>query len=148
MKRIVIKSKAGSLYYNDAEHGVKLEPHEIEPHQRRLLLKRLHEYEDAGLTPEQIISIANELKEYKKLGLSSKRLSEHVAFCHRYHELFGSIDFSRLMELKERDAAMEITEIHVDEYYCPACGAENNCDQGVVKDNFCPRCGQRLKKGN
>ncbi len=51
-----------------------------------------------------------------------------------------------IMELKERDTAMEINEIHVDEYYCPACGAENNCDQGVVEDNFCPRCGQRLKR--
>lgn len=53
-----------------------------------------------------------------------------------------------IMELKERDTAMEINEIHADEYYCPACGAENNCDQGVVEDNFCPRCGHRLKKGN
>lgn len=67
---------------------------------------RLGEYEDTGLTPEQI------------------------------------------RELKERDTAMEINEIHVDEYYCPACGAESNCDQGVVEDNFCPRCGHRLKKGN
>ena len=50
-----------------------------------------------------------------------------------------------IMELKERDMAMEINEIHVDEYYCPVCGAENNCDQGVVEDNFCPNCGQRLK---
>ena len=52
-----------------------------------------------------------------------------------------------ITELKERDTAMEINEIHVDEYYCPACGSENNCDQGVVEDNFCPRCGHRLKKG-
>lgn len=51
-----------------------------------------------------------------------------------------------IMELKERDEAMEINEIHVDEYYCPACGTENNCDQGVVEDNFCPRCGRRLKR--
>lgn len=63
----------------------------------------LEEYEDTGLTPEQI------------------------------------------RELKERDTAMEINEIHVDEYYCPACGAANNCDQGIVEDNFCPRCGQRIK---
>ena len=52
-----------------------------------------------------------------------------------------------IMELKERNTAMEINEIHVDEYYCPACGAENNCDQGVVEDNFCPRCGRRPKDG-
>lgn len=69
-----------------------------------MAMKRLLDYEDTGLTPEQI------------------------------------------RELKERDTAMEINDIHVDEYYCPACGSENNCDQGVVEDNFCPRCGQRLKK--
>lgn len=51
-----------------------------------------------------------------------------------------------IMELNERDTAMEINEIHVDEYYCPACGAENLCDQGTVEDNFCPMCGQRLKR--
>ena len=62
MERLVVKSKAGSLYYNDTEQGVKLEPHEITPHQRRLLLERLHVYEDTGLTPEQI----RELKERDK----------------------------------------------------------------------------------
>ena len=55
MERLIIKSKAGSLYFNDAEWGLKLEPHEIEPHQRRLLLKRLYAYEDTGLTPDQIM---------------------------------------------------------------------------------------------
>ena len=59
MERLVIKSKEGSLYYNDDEHGVKLEPHEIGAHQRRLLLERLHAYEDTGLTPPEI----RELKE-------------------------------------------------------------------------------------
>lgn len=43
-----------------------------------------------------------------------------------------------------RETPMKITEIHVDEYYCPACGAENNCDQGYVQDAYCPACGQRL----
>lgn len=59
MDKLVIKSKAGSLYYNDTDQGVELEPHEITSHQRRLLLERLHEYEDTDLTPEQI----RELKE-------------------------------------------------------------------------------------
>ena len=44
----------------------------------------------------------------------------------------------------KRETPMKITEIHVDEYYCPACGAENNCDQGYVQDAYCPACGQRL----
>lgn len=57
MERLIIKSKAGSLYFNDAEWGLKLEPHEIEPHQRRLLLKRLYAYEDTGLTPDQIMGM-------------------------------------------------------------------------------------------
>lgn len=67
----------------------------------------------------------------------------------RMHEISELLDTGltpeQIRELKERDEAMEINEIHVDEYYCPACGSENNCDQGVVEDNFCPRCGQRLK---
>lgn len=53
MERLVIKSKAGSYYLNDAARGVMFEPYEIEPHQRRLPLKRLYEYEDTGLTPDQ-----------------------------------------------------------------------------------------------
>lgn len=47
-------------------------------------------------------------------------------------------------ELSRRETPMKITEIHVDEYFCPACGAENNCDQGCVQDAYCPACGQRL----
>ena len=58
MERLVIKSKAGSYYLNDAARGVMFEPHEIEPHQRRLLLKRLYEYEDTGLTPDQTRGLA------------------------------------------------------------------------------------------
>lgn len=41
---------------------------------------------------------------------------------------------------------MKVRDIHVDEYFCPACGAENNCDQGVVYDKYCPNCGQKLDK--
>lgn len=50
-----------------------------------------------------------------------------------------------IQKLKDRDTAMKVTDIHTDEYYCPACGAENCCDNGKVKDMFCPKCGQRLK---
>ena len=46
--------------------------------------------------------------------------------------------------INRRETPMKITEIHVDEYYCPACGAENNCDKGYVQDAYCPACGQRL----
>lgn len=43
-----------------------------------------------------------------------------------------------------KQTPMQVTEIHVDEYFCPSCGAENNCDQGYVQDAYCPVCGQRL----
>ncbi len=100
---------------------------------------RLGAYENTGLTPEQIISIATELKEYKKLELSPKRLSEHIAFRRRYHELFGAIDFNRLMELKERDAAKRVLLINGGIPVCPECGAK------VLKHyTFCKDCGQKL----
>lgn len=57
MERLVIKSKAGSYYLSDAARGVMFEPYESEPHQRRLLLKRLYEYEDTGLTPPEIMEL-------------------------------------------------------------------------------------------
>ena len=50
-----------------------------------------------------------------------------------------------IIDLKERDTAMQVEEVHLDECYCPACGAENNCNQGIVEDRFCPECGQKLK---
>lgn len=39
---------------------------------------------------------------------------------------------------------MKVREVHLDEYYCPACGSENNCNDGIVGDKFCPECGQAL----
>ena len=73
MERLVLKSKVGSLYFNDTEWGLKLEPHEIEPHQRRLLLKRLYEYEDAGLTPEEI----REVKERDTAKMCKQSIFDH-----------------------------------------------------------------------
>ena len=65
--------------------------------------------------------------------------SEGNATAKLYSEAADAIE-----ELSRRETPMKITEIHVDEYYCPACGAENNCDQGHVQDAYCPDCGQRL----
>ena len=43
-----------------------------------------------------------------------------------------------------KEEPMEVTDIHVDEYYCPACGAENMADYGKVRDRYCPNCGQKI----
>ena len=57
MERLVIKSKDGSVYYYDAERGLKLESCEVAPHQRRKMMERLHAYEDTGLTPAEILEL-------------------------------------------------------------------------------------------
>ena len=79
MKRLVVKSQAGSLYYNDTQKGVKLEPHEITPHQRRLLLERLYTYEDTELTPEQI-------RELAKTNCAVIYLTEQLANPQKFHQ--------------------------------------------------------------
>ena len=66
----------------------------------------------------------NRLKEFEKLGLEPEKIQKLI----------------------DRDTPMEVTDIHLDEYYCPSCYAENLCDNGYVADNFCPMCGQRYKR--
>lgn len=39
---------------------------------------------------------------------------------------------------------MEVTDIHVDEYYCPACGAENCTSDYRQVPKYCTECGQAL----
>ena len=46
----------------------------------------------------------------------------------------------------EKQIPMKVSEIHVDEYYCPACGSENVCDQKIITHKYCPECGQALKQ--
>lgn len=46
----------------------------------------------------------------------------------------------------ENQIPKKIKEVHADEYFCPACWAENNCWQGIVEDKFCPNCGQALDR--
>ena len=40
---------------------------------------------------------------------------------------------------------VEVTDIHVDEFFCPVCGSEIPHDIDDVKPNYCEVCGQRLK---
>lgn len=44
----------------------------------------------------------------------------------------------------KKQIAMHIKECHVDEYICPSCGEENNCNDRIVDDKYCPCCGQRI----
>lgn len=93
------------------------------PEKKDELVNALAAYENTELTPEEVKAVAEACKIYKSLGLTP----------------------DQIQALKERDTSMQVEEVHLDEYYCPACGAENNCNQGIVEDRFCPECGQKLK---
>lgn len=43
-----------------------------------------------------------------------------------------------------KEIPMKVTDIHVDEFYCPACGNEVCIDNKRVWQNYCPYCGQRI----
>ena len=59
-----------------------------------------------------------------------------------YREI-GTVEECR--EAMEKQKGMQVNEIHVDEYFCPACGSENNNgDFGVPGDHYCPICGQAI----
>ena len=59
----------------------------------------------------------------------------------QYREI-GTVEECR--EAVEKQKPMKVKEVHVDEYYCPACGSENCCDQGIVGDRYCPYCGHAI----
>ncbi len=82
----------------------------------------------------------NEIKQ----GYWSPAIKEHLVQRLAMFENIG-MDPEKLWELKRRDTPAKIREIHVDEYYCPVCGSENDCDQGKIEHKFCPLCGQRLE---
>ena len=58
-------------------------------------------------------------------------------------------DFGRVKEALEKQIPMKVKDIHVDEYFCPACGTQNNCgDICLIGDSYCPVCGQALYQEN
>lgn len=73
-------------------------------------------------TLEVIIGLITQLKQYQDIGT--------VEECR---------------EAMEKQKGMQVNEIHTDEYFCPACGSENNNgDFGVPGDHYCPICGQAI----
>ncbi|MCM1508380.1 MAG: hypothetical protein NC177_14800 [Ruminococcus flavefaciens] len=56
-----------------------------------------------------------------------------------------TLNFAKCAEAAiNKQIPQKIKEIHIDEYYCPACGTENNCNDKIVEDCYCPVCGQRI----
>lgn len=52
--------------------------------------------------------------------------------------------FLRLSQLEGKVEPLEVTDIHVDEFTCPACGAENCTINYRQVPKYCIECGQAL----
>lgn len=86
-------------------------------------------------TMRDVIDIGNHDRMFLDTYYWLKMLSE-------YREI-GTVEECR--EAMEKQKGMQVNEIHVDEYFCPACGSENNNgDFGVPGDHYCPICGQAI----
>lgn len=108
-------------------------------------LRRVTEFM-AGL--DAAIEALNELQRYRDLGSVEQIQNQKKNLAVSYniiaeYQTIGAPE--KCQEAREKQIPMKVEDIHVDEYYCPACGAENGCDQGRVGDYYCPVCGQALE---
>ena len=87
--------------------------------------------------------MAKKLVDLNKVESGFYFITEEHEMCHcTYSE---DADYDETLKI-EHEKPMKIKEIHLDEYFCPACGSENNCNDGIVGDNYCPNCGQWLAR--
>lgn len=104
-------------------------------------------------TFQTAISAMQVLLQYRQIGTVNEfRTCKEIIGKAEANELAaisdGYLEYSKIgtpeecREAREKQRAKKVTDVHVDEYYCPACGAENNCDQGKIGDKYCPECGQ------
>lgn len=103
------------------------------------------------MTPKEAISYLECFEDWNKddLWLPYDTMKEFVEWCaesvkeiQQYREI-GTVEECR--EAVEKQRPMKVTDIHVDEYFCPACGSENNNgDIGCPGDHYCPVCGQAI----
>ena len=72
------------------------------------------------------------------LLLCKNRFKDQIGF--RYNE-----DLATLQELVNKETPMKVTDIHVDEFYCPKCHSEISHDKyNSEHPKYCEECGQRL----
>lgn len=128
------------------------------------LYERLAEYEDTGLTPEQIRELKESVQRLDKIFGDEITVDQVIDFFVDFYiaqrdpdrveaaELLTNEEVARYRELKERDTAKEPQyegdgysedEIVYDTWICPNCGTKYEVDYDDYK--FCPNCGQRLK---
>lgn len=95
-----------------------------------------------------------ELLRYRKIGSVEAILQavnvlslDNEKITAMFDELFAYRKIGTVQECQDaasKQTPVEVTDVHCDEYFCPACGSENLADQGVVEDRHCPACGQAI----
>lgn len=94
------------------------------------------------------IAALREIKQYREIGTleEAKNQKHNLGVAYKIisdYEAIGTVKECR--EAREKQEGMQVNEIHVDEYFCPACGSENNNgDIGCPGDHYCPVCGQAI----
>lgn len=58
-------------------------------------------------------------------------------------------DINLLQELVDKETPVLVTDIHVDEFYCPKCHAEitHDISNYGARPKYCEECGQKLDWG-
>lgn len=117
------------------------------------ICETLTDYEDTGLTPEQIMELKEAVQRLDKIFGDEITVNQVIDFFVDFYiaqgdtdrveaaELLINEEVIRYRELKERDTAKAPKVFDGHWYECPTCGMY----AGGLKGNFCHRCGQRLK---
>lgn len=86
-----------------------------------------------------------------KFELDEKQVRESIKFLTNYLDSIiykeKCVETHKLaIDALKKQIPENVVNIHVDEYVCPICGSENTgCNDKIVKDRYCPNCGQRLE---
>ena len=100
-----------------------------------------------GQAAFKAIECIKEVQQYRKIGtVEQVRKQKHnLEVAYKIIDNYESVGtVKEFLEAVEKQKPMKVNEVHVDEYYCPACGSENCCDQGKVCDKYCPVCGHAI----
>lgn len=117
---------------------------------------RLGEYEDTGITPEQIMEMKGPIGKLQKHFGNTITVGQVIDFFVDFYiaqgdpdrveaaELLTNEEVARYKELKERDTA-KMCKQSIFDHDSITCVCRSDLDKDV-EFMFCPWCGQRLKK--
>lgn len=141
---------------NKARYEAGYDLNKCEPEWK--VIDRLGQYEDTGLTPEEIMDLAESAKKVQEHFDGVITVGQIIDFFMNFYIAYSddsrienailltNEEASKYLELKERNTAKPVTEI------CGACGEKYecpNCGSGLrdtdVFAGHCKWCGQKIK---